>query len=184
MKKYLPLLLTFLPLISYSQDVIYKCTSAKGEINYINLSSAANKNSGCVKTDIAGVDRAIIRNSDNKKSNSGSSGTSGTVAVYSEDQKNRDSKRQTILQKELEEEQNQLTTVNTSIATLNNSKGVDPKQIQDLNNLLGIHKKNIEALKKELGIKDSTNTVNVTPLKIEKVNSTVASNEKSSALTK
>lgn len=185
MKKYLPLIFTLLPLISYSQDIIYKCTSPKGEINYVNLSSAAKKNSGCVKTDIAVFDMPIVRSVENKKSptNNTTSGGSG-MAVYSDDQKNRDSKRQTVLQKELEEEENQLSTVNNSITTLNNSKGSDPKQIQDLNNLQVIHKKNIESLKKELGIKDNAVTV-ATPLKIEKMNTEVSkNNEKPNILTK
>jgi hypothetical protein len=159
LKKIALLSLTCLPLFSYGQNVIYKCTSPKGEVNYLNITSVVAKSGGCVKTDLASQEKVSsgMGHNDSKKTISMPNGSSPLV-VYNEEQKNRDSKRQAILGKELEEEETQLKSVTNMLQNLNSSKTPDSAQLAQLTNLKDTHQKNIVSLRKELGMKDVNNS--------------------------
>lgn len=156
MKKYILLALALITLNSQAEDTIYKCTSSSGEVSYINISSIVSKNKGCIKTDLAVVSKPKTVTFNKKLSSSQASGENvlGSMVVYNSEQKDRDSKRQNVLQKELDDEEAQLLKVSHSLKTLKDNKNPDKKQMEEFVNLQNQHTRNIEALRKELGKKE------------------------------
>lgn len=155
MKKYILLTLFLTSLNTHAQEAIYKCTSTTGEVSYVNVTSVFSKNKGCIKTDLGGIDKPRIISTNKKSSVSANPDNNlGTMVVYNSEQKDRDNKRQVVLQKELDEEQAQLLKINDSLKSLQNNKNADKKQIEELVNLQTQHNKNIEVLRKELGKKE------------------------------
>lgn len=154
-----------------AENIIYKCISDNGDVSYVNINS---KSSSCKKTDLAGVDK-FVSIERKKVINNNQNVSHASMQIFNEEQKNRDSKRLTILSQELAEEENQLIAINKMLKNLENTKSTDLKQIQELSTLQNNHNKNISSLKKELKIKE--NIVNTT-LKIEKayVNDTLSAN--------
>lgn len=178
MKKKLLIILALMPVLSYAQDTVYKCTSPNGEVHYLNINPALSKTTGCVKMELSIPDRGVtvVNTSYNKKTTSTASPGSSPMVVFNDEQKSRDSKRQTILGKELQEEEQQLSTVSKMLSNLTETKSTDAQQLQQLSTLQATHQRNIQSLKKELGIKENNPTVSSpnNGLKIEKAISNVS----------
>lgn len=159
---------------SYAQssDVIFKCVDAQGNISYVNVNSA--KSSGCSKTDLATIDKlSTVSSERNRKArissaeNHSSSGSSGMV-VKDEDQQIRETKRIVVLKRELADEQEQLSTVNSMLSNVGTK---DPAQAGQLKEMQLTHQKNIESLQKELGMRSQPSSITPNPLTV--VNTTV-----------
>lgn len=158
------ILLSCVSSISFAQtNVVYRCTDASGLMSYINI-SALTKGSNCQKTDLAdpakGNSMVIRSEKVDKKlvSMSSSSVDSSSSIVKTDEQKKRDEGRVGILTKELQEELNQLASVQKMLKNIEGSK--DSEQISKLKDMQDRHSKNIMALKKELGIKEDINLAN------------------------
>jgi len=175
MKKISLLVLCLFASTSYAQSVVYKCTDSSGNISYTN-----NKGTDCSRTDLADPDKSsamVIRNDRafKKLDTSGFAGTGNTnVEVNNDEQRFRDSKRQLILSHELDDEKQQLDTVNNMLKNANGSK--DSQQVTQLTEMQQTHLKNIADLQKQLGV--STNAPVVVVTAKPKINLNVAENSR------
>lgn len=146
-------------LVVAQQNIVYKCTDSSGITSYVNISTLT-KASNCQKTDLADSSKGnnmVIRNEGGDKklaSMTSSSSANGNTVIKTDEQKKRDEGRLGILTKELQEELNQLISVQKMIKNVEGSK--DSDQISKLKEMQDRHSKNILVLKKELGIKDDT----------------------------
>ena len=155
------ILLSTISSLSFAQqNIVYRCTDTSGLISYINI-PVLTKGSNCQKTDLADPDKSdkmVIRSEKtDKKLVSMLSGSvdSNSAAVKTDEQKKRDESRSVILAKELQEELNQLVSLQKMLKNIEGSK--DSEQISKLKEMQDRHSKNITALKKELGIKEGIN---------------------------
>ena len=171
MKNKILAILAILPTLSFAQNVVYKCTSSNGDVNYINITTLVSK-STCVKTNLFVPASSPVKHTFTK--NNSSSNSNVNLAVFNPEQKSRDSQRQVILTKELQDEQEQLSSVDKMLKNLDSTKAADARQIEQLSSLQVTHNRNIETLKKELNIKENSPPITLpTPistvnLKIEK----------------
>ena len=159
------------------QNVVYRCTDSNGNVSYANNSSLG-KSSGCEKTDLADPDKAkgmVIRAEGGNRiiasaPTSSSSSSSGNIPVIkSDEQKKKDEGRNSILAKELEDEQEQLASVQKMMKNVEGSK--DSEQITKLKDMENRHLKNISSLKRELGVKETT-VAKVEEVKVSSVKET------------
>lgn len=151
------------PIVYAQQNVVYRCVDGNGNVSYANNSSLG-KSAGCQKTDLADPDKVkgmVIRaegGNNNKMittSATTSSGASGNIPIIkSDEQKKKDEGRFSILTKELEDEQEQLVSVQKMIKNVEGSK--DNDQVSKLKDMENRHLKNISTLKRELGVKEAT----------------------------
>ena len=154
-----------------AENVIYKCTSSAGEVTYQNNSGDKNE---CEKTNFASFpsinffkqdSKTKIINNSKKISASSKSDNAVSNTFVSEEQKTRDTKRSLILNQELAQEKEQLTTVSNMLKNLKDSNSKDNSQINQLEELRTSHLNNINAIQRELGNKSNNKT---DELKIEK----------------
>ena len=155
------ILLSAISTLSFAQqNIVYKCTDSSGLTSYINISTLT-KGANCQKTDLADPDKGnnmVIRSEKTDKKLVSMSSSSDSSTVKTDEQKKRDESRAGILTKELQEELNQLTSVQKMLKNIEGSK--DSEQISKLKDMQDRHNKNIMALKKELGIKEDINLAN------------------------
>jgi hypothetical protein len=179
MKKISLLVLCLFASTSYAQSIVYKCTDSSGNISYTN-----NKGMGCSRTDLADPEKSsamVIRNDRafKKLDTSGFAGLGNTnVAVNNDEQRFRDSKRQLILSHELDDEKQQLDTVNSMLKNANGSQ--DSQQVAQLTEMQQTHMKNIADLQKQLGVANTVAPVVVATSR-PKVNIDVAGNSRNTA---
>lgn len=161
----------------YAQSVVYRCVDSIGNVSYLN-SNPLSKNSGCHKTDLADPDKSqgmVIRvEGENKNisnvsiSSSNRSSSSGNIpAIKSYEQKKKDEGRVAILSKELEDEQEQLMSVQKMLKNIEGSK--DTEQISKLKEMENRHFKNIASLKKELGVKIDATVAKTEDVKVNNI---------------
>ena len=145
MRKLLVPILMALSTQVYAQNVIFKCVDNEGNTTYLNVTSA--KSGSCTRTDLAQIDKLSIVESSGKSMKSSSAGPI-TMVIKDDEQRIRDSKRQLILTSELNDEKEQLETVNNMLKNVN---AQDSGQSSQLLEMQQTHQKNIASLEKELG---------------------------------
>jgi len=129
-------------------NTLYKCTDRSGSVLYTNQKSGGK--SCVVLSQMAGPSASPGR--------SGSSGSrprasanptpSDFPRVSSSEQKSRDGDRKAILDKELNNELQNLEKAKKAIA---DAGAQPPDKVQPLRDTVALHERNVEALKKELG---------------------------------
>jgi len=146
-----------------ADNTIFKCVEADGSVTYLNTSA---RQGNCTKTDLANPEKVSIVSSNDrlerKISIPGAKISSQKLDDTSAEQFLRDSKRVLILQKELQQEQEQLNTINNMIKNANG----DPEQAKQLAEMQNTHKGNIAALEKELG----ANKLSIKPNNVSSAN--------------
>ena len=165
---------------AFAENVIYKCTSNTGEVTYQN--NAGDKNE-CEKTNFASFPSINFFKQDSKPKVTNNSKNISTPSkndnvasnnFVSEEQKVRDTKRSLILNQELAQEKEQLTTVSNMLKNLKDSNSKDNSQINQLEELRTSHLNNINAIQRELGTFKPSNKTD--ELKIEKAGNQNSSN--------
>jgi vacuolar-type H+-ATPase subunit I/STV1 len=155
------LLNTTTAIASQNKNVIFKCVDSHGDISYLNGNIAKNYN--CLRTELADVDKydtvTVNGQNNNQKKNIPSSvsssknmvTTTGEI-ISNDEQKIRETKRDLVLKNELNDENEQLSSVNAMLQKITTKDSDQYNQLKDMQNT---HNQNIASLEKELGINTS-----------------------------
>lgn len=142
-----------------AQDMVYKCTDNQGNVTYLNGSPSKAPNSSCNKTELGNIEQYPTVSNTSKTKNiisnpnigSGNNGiVQASMMIKDPEQIIRDTKRQLVLNRELENEKEQLSTV---VDMLKKVSSQDIEQSNQLKEMEATHQRNIGSLEKELGIK-------------------------------
>lgn len=159
--------ITILPLSSLAQNSIYKCSDNQGHISYVNNTNRSNAK--CIKTQLGDSSLYSIaplsknkglENNNKHNENNTSSNIRNEFSNQNVSQELRDNKRDVILKKELENENEQLLTISNMLSKSS------PNDMAQLKEMQQIHQRNILALEKELGMSQTANknTTNLTSI--------------------